>query len=164
MTLMARYSAWRLALYLVGSVALAAGGALMLDHSRAGSTNFVLGLAASLFFAWAAVVLCLRLFDKREILVLDHRGLFDRRVVDKTIPWNAVSGVRERRIYKQVYFTISLARPVREFSGSRYKRFLLAINRPFGGDLYVSARGLSVDTKRLRETLNTFIQGSAVKV
>lgn len=159
MALTARYSVRTLVRYLIGSFAFVAVGVW---RTLPSDSEISLRLGPSiLFFGLTAVVFCLKLFDKRESLVVDHHGLFDRRVVDKPIPWSAVSGVKESRVRTRVFFNISLSRPVSEFVVSRRKGILIALNQRLGGGVYISANALTVDTEQIRKALKAFMPGGA---
>ena len=153
--LVARNSMGKLALLTVGAVAMSAAAGFVLTLPDISDRVQLAGYVGVPFFALCALIGARRMFDKGVVLRIDDQGVFDRRVADRVIPWNAIADVSELEIRRQVSFGLVLDAPLDQFVDSKVKRMMAGVNKAFGGDLYLTASGLDVSTDQLRTALRS---------
>lgn len=120
-----------------------AGGAVICMATAPYSLGWWAGFFGASFFALGGVIFVRRLIDSRDALTISVRGVLDTRVADRIIPWSAIRSASERNVKGVPYLLLQLSRPSADFIDSRFKRFVVAMNRLFGfGDIYIALNGL----------------------
>lgn len=158
MRLTALYSPSKIALNLALMVIMVAVFAMAMIPGKA-SSSLVVGLLGTCAFGLWAVLIVAKLFDSREILVIDSYGIFDRRFMDKPIPWSAITGFRESGGSRTTkFFLIDLSEPIDSFIDSKFKRLMNAINRPFRRGAWTCDHSLTVNTSQIREVLSFYLR------
>ena len=152
MTLSVKYDRKKVALLLVLSIVFTGvsyGLALTSDP-------FVFGVAqvAFIFFIVLTLLNMIRLMDEREVLRIDETGLFDRRLVDETIPWDVLTSMKEVRLIGLRFYAVAGTEPVSTYITSRPKRWMARVNGLLGFyPIGISATGLATDHARIGEAL-----------
>ncbi|HEV2817065.1 MAG TPA: STM3941 family protein [Allosphingosinicella sp.] len=139
----ARDSAWRLALLLLGAVAFVALGlwigGLFGPSPKPGMEW--LGWLAAFFFALAPFRLVPRLLDRSDQMIVDRNGIFWRQWSEATIPWSAIRFFSQRSIRGQHFVCLHLKDPAM-FPRSGSGAWLAALNRRLDfGDVALTVIG-----------------------
>jgi hypothetical protein len=126
-TLTAKYDPKWLSVYSLVGLALAVVGIVGPSlHERIWSWVFLIG------GAYVALDNALRVCDRRIVLVIDDDGLFDRRIVDRKIPWKEIQSTatsRYRGSSRRV-LVLKVVHPER-FISNPYKHFLRYLQPPY---------------------------------
>ncbi len=156
MEISSRYDPKKLLLLLAAAWVLTAAGVWMLlcvpDLSLKAT---VAGWVGVVFFGgFGNAALLPRFFQHGEVLHIDSHGIYDRRITDRPIPWSAIADITEMSIRRTTFFTVRLSQPLKGFVDSGLKRRCQSLNGLFGFQaVNLSASGLDISTKRLREAL-----------
>ena len=93
-------------------------------------------------FACCALILAGRLFDSRDQIVVDHRGILWRRRSDDPIPWQAISGI-EVKSTQSIPFLCLWLRDPEAYRASGPAGWSDRLNRLMGfGDVSLTTIGL----------------------
>ncbi|MXO51823.1 hypothetical protein GRI42_10970 [Erythrobacter gaetbuli] len=102
-----------------------------------GFTTAILGGPGGLFFGWIAAVCCLRLFDRREQVVIDGKGIFIRSHGSKRIGLRSIDRMKTDMGRLSLY----LFKPSKYPIECAHRRFLYRVNgamaREFYGDAWI---------------------------
>jgi hypothetical protein len=143
-----------LLLLLAGSAVFVVGGLWMaglFGPSKPGDAW--IGWVCVLFFGLATVVIGGRLFDRRDQIVIDERGISWARWSEQTIPWSEVRNVREAQVRRNRFLCIDLAHP-EWFPSSTFVGRLAGANRRLGfGDITISAMGTDKSFGQLKQAV-----------
>jgi hypothetical protein len=155
MVLAVRHSRWQLS----AVVALSGGLAYLCVLGVDASDNWFSRIFSAVLiplFAYPGLLAVRRFFDTADILRIDATGLYDKRVVDRVVPWHAVAFVRETKIGYQRFFFVMLDEPVEHFVDSPFRRWWL---RWFSwrGKFSISAAQLRVATWQIRGALAVYL-------
>ena len=94
-------------------------------------------------FAHCTLLLVYRLFDRRDQIVVDHRGIVWRRRSDEPIPWQAISKIEVRSAAFSSFLCLWLRHP-EAFGSQRLAGWLGRLNRTMRyGDIPVTSTGLN---------------------
>jgi hypothetical protein len=152
--LTAHYSKPKLLLFELGALAFVAAGLLLLTRPDPPLRYVLGGSAATMFFGVCATIIARRLFETRPVLVIDREGIFDRRAIDRVLPWHSITTISEARIRHQRFYFVQPSHPLREFISQPLKRWLIGLNRPWAGrGFFVSASGLNVSHEQIGEAI-----------
>lgn len=111
---------------------------------------------------FAALALIVRLFDRREQIVVDRNGILWRAWSDDIIPWRAIAGVRVEKHYSYaglVYFRhlcLDLHDPAFPPRTNWRGRFFGRGSNPGFGDITISTNGLDRDIDELAAAVERF--------
>ncbi len=153
----AHYSKPKLLLAIVGALAFVAICTLIFTRRHPSFVDIAGGTAGLVFFGLCAVMVAVRHFDRRVVLVIDQHGLFDRRAKDRQLPWSAIAHIAPTRVGWQRFYLVLSAVPLRQFTASRHKRALQALNRPWTRNgFFVGANGLDVSFEEIGEAIRRF--------
>jgi hypothetical protein len=153
----AHYSGRKLLLAGLGALAFAAVSVLVLTRRAPSFLDIAGGTAALLFFGLCAVIVAVRLFDRRAVLVIDEHGIFDRRAKDRSLAWALIAHIAATRIGRQRLYLIQPSVPLMQFTDRRYKRALQVLNRPWTGrGFFVGASGLDVSFEQIADAIHHF--------
>jgi hypothetical protein len=159
----AKYKRTKLALYALGCAAFVALGLFLVTEvaqDASYSRHYAalpVGLASLAFFGIGLMVIVARFIDRRDILVIDDRGIRDLRLGINTIPWKDIQSITEYTVKRQTFFAIQVDEPTRYVENSG-KRFMLKANRIAGfSPLNVSAHGLGISPDELRRSLSGWL-------
>ena len=72
---------------LAGCIAFVIGSFLMIEH---GSDTLVIGLLSLVFFGFALVKIVQRFGEKGPQVIIDDRGVYDKRSIGFVIPWSQI--------------------------------------------------------------------------
>jgi len=159
--LVAHYSRPKLLLAGVGALAFLAISVLLLMRRHPSFLDIAAGTAGLLFFGLCAVIIGVRLFDRRAAVVIDRHGIFDRRAKDRQLPWTSIAHIAPIRIGRQRFYLVVSSVPLRQFTDSRYKRMLTSLNRPWTRNgFFVGASGLDTSFEQLGEAIHRFRPGT----
>lgn len=151
----ARPSPLKLLLILAGAIALFSAGAALAGFfgplEKPGFEWF--GWFAMALFGACAAVLLLRLFDRRDQIVVDSQGISWAQWSDALIPWNAITEVFEGRTYGQRFVCLRLAHPERFPSTKLLGRFAAASKAMGYGDIALNAVGTDKSFESLRDAV-----------
>jgi hypothetical protein len=160
--LVAHYSRRKLLLAGLGALAFVAVSLLILTRPAPSFLDVAGGTAGLLFFGLCIVIVGVRLFDRRAVLVIDETGIFDRRAKDRPLPWSAIAHIRTTRIGHQRFYLVQPSVPLRQFADGRYKRAVLALNRPWTRNgFFVGANGLDVSFEQIGAAIHHFRRGGS---
>ncbi len=117
----ARYSPVRMTLMILGAILFVLLGAWLAGWfgdpptSRRWGPQAIhwAGWSSILVFGLAAIFGLTRLFQRRDLIVVDEHGLTWRNWSDEHIPWSAVARIQERDQMGQTMFCIHLHDPER---------------------------------------------------
>ncbi|MDJ0931987.1 STM3941 family protein [Breoghania sp.] len=155
MILSAKYDRKKLTLLLVAClVFLAVSFELSLQ-----SDPFIYSVAqvAFLFFLILTGLMAYRFTDNREILRIDENGVFDRRLVDQTIPWSAVDDIKEIRLIGPRFFAVISHEPVQSFITSGLKRRMAWLNGKLGFyAIGINTTGLTTNYTEVHEAFAAY--------
>jgi len=155
--LVAHYSKAKLLLAIAGALAFVAISVLIMMRRHASFIDIAGGAAGLIFFGLCAIIVAVRLFDGRAVLVIDETGIFDRRAKDRLLPWTSIAHIVPTRVGRQRFYLVLSAVPLQQFTESRHKRALQALNRPWAGNgFFVGASGLDVSFERIGEAIHRF--------
>ena len=157
----ARPSRGRLVLLLAGALLFVAGGLWMAGvFGEPPDRNRVwLGWACALFFGLCGLLGVARLRDTSDQIVIDGHGVTYRLWSDDHIPWAVIERISERRIQRQVMFSVYLADPA-DFPPTRLLARMGSAQRGMGlGDFALVATGTDKSADDLRDALDRFIPG-----
>ena len=153
----AHYSRRKLLFSGLGALAFVLLNILVLTQRAPSFVDIAGGAAGLAFFGLCAVIVGVRLFDRRAILVIDEVGILDRRAKDRPLPWTSVANIAATRIARQRFFLVQSSVPLSQFADSRYKKTLVALNRPWSGNsFFLGASGLDVSFEEIGEALRRF--------
>ena len=151
------YSRRKLLLAGFGALAFMAVSILILIRRGPSFIDIAGGTAGLLFFGVCAIVVGIRLFDRRAVLVIDENGIFDRRANDRPLPWISIAHIAAVRFGRQRFYLIEPSVPLRQFTDRRYKRALLSLNRPWAGHgFFVGPNGLNVSLDQIGDAIHRF--------
>lgn len=137
--LVARYSVVKLLGWIAASGAMAAMSFACASGSFGIGGIFALALGGigTLFFGGIAVVLALRLFDRREQVIIDERGVFVRAHGDKRIGLRSIKRMHADRGRLSLYLFKPSKYPITRW----HRRLIYRINgsaaRDFFGDVWI---------------------------
>ena len=151
--MIARYSRGKILATLIGAIVFVGLGAWLFVSPEFGDKAKLAGMASVLFFGLVAVVAARALFDKRPVLTIDETQVFDRRSMDRPIPWTEVAGIAETSINGKAFYYLDIGDPVDRFTTGRYKRWLLNANQGFGRGVTVSPHSLNASPATVRDAL-----------
>ncbi len=110
-----------------------------------------------LFFVGMTVFVLARFMEKREILHIDENGVFDRRIVDKTIPWSEIDRLREIGKGKMRFISVTATRPTTDYITSGFKRKMMKVNEFVGFHaIGINANSIDVTFDRMVEAFAAF--------
>jgi hypothetical protein len=143
----------------VGTSLAVVGGALIGLQFRAavGWVTLVVAGAAALFGAW-------QFYDGRPRVVIDDRGVLDRRFAIGLIPWTDIEGVRLKRMHGRAQLCLDLRDAAKYTSRlpSSLQR-MVHLNRELGlTDLSVDLTGLTSDPVDLEARLRNELDARRV--
>lgn len=139
----ATYDKRKYAILLAGAVVFVGVGFALLQ--KPGLSQKFAVAACTGFFALGALAFLARLFHYGVVLTIDRSGVFDRRVTDCPVPWEAIAHIRRSSILNHPFYVLSLSRPVTDFTTSPLKRLLLSLNSIYtDGGLYLMPSDLDV--------------------
>lgn len=154
--LSARYSRSKLLMYTALSIGFVLIGLWILrDPDPSGKALFSAWVGI-VFFGPVAFVLARRLSHEGEVLRVDRYGVFDRRAMDRPVPWGSIRGITERRVRHNVIFNLHLTRPLEDFIDSRARRAFMSLNGLLGwgrDTIAINANALTVSTDQLRAAI-----------
>lgn len=155
MTLSARYDHKKLGIMLVLSLLLlAASYELALNPAP---LIYSVAQVAVIIFAFLTGLVVVRFFDPNEVLRVDENGVYDRRLVDRTIPWNVISDIKEIRFFGLRFFAVVTRVPAETFMTSRLKRRMAWMNEKTGfHPLGINTIGLTVSARDLDQALASY--------
>jgi hypothetical protein len=155
--LVAHYSKAKLLLAIAAALAFVAISVLILTRPHPSFVDIAGGAAGLIFFGFCAIIVAVRLFDRRAVLVIDQHGLLDRRAKDRQLPWTSIAHIVPTRVGWQRFYLVLSAVPLRQFTDSRHKRALQALNRPWARNgFFVGANGLNVSFGQIGEAIHRF--------
>lgn len=137
----ARYSVPKL----LGWTALAGGmaaGSLFMAVRGSGLFALFVGGAGMLFFGSIAAILAIRLFDRREQVVIDSDGLYVRSHGEKRIALRSIKTMRSDAVSQDMKkLSIYLFKPDKYPIETSHRQFIWRINgsgaREFFGDVWI---------------------------
>jgi hypothetical protein len=157
MELRAKNARGKLFLFALGSVAFVTAGVYALAGQTLYSMYWWAGVVCLGLFGPCSLVFLLRALDARDALVINARGVFDRRVADRVIPWSAIRSASIRSIRGNPYLLLALSRPVGDFVDHVLKRMVLGVNAAFGfGDIYIHLSMLDVSGEEIEEVFRHY--------
>jgi hypothetical protein len=155
--LVAHYSKAKLLLAIAGALAFAAISLLVLTRRHASFLDIAGGAAGLIFFGLCAIIVAVRLFDRRVVLLIDQHGIFDRRAKDRQLPWTSIAHISATKIGRQRFYLVLPSVPLTQFTDRRYKRALQALTRPWARNgFFVGANGLDVSFGQIGEAIHRF--------
>jgi hypothetical protein len=154
----ARYTPLRVALLLLGAIVFVVGGlwiaGLFGAPPRPGRE--FLGWLAAAFFGLCAIVTAPRLFDRRDQIVVDRRGIYWRHWSETTIPWSALRGFDERSVRSQRFICLHLHDPTR-YPAAGLRGWVAGANKGMGfGDIAMTAAGTDRSFDELLSAIEQF--------
>jgi len=148
----ARYAVSRLVLLLLGGVALIAVSGLLV--ARGTGFQPLLGGLGAAFFGLCTIAVFTRLFDRRDILVIDGRGFLDRRLCSNVIPWNDVVSLREWSFRGQSMLLLKLRVRPKASSQTFFQRLIMGANRGFTrSDFHIPGDDLAGGYKAVKDAV-----------
>ncbi len=150
----AHYSRRKLAVGLAGGAIYAGLSIFLMMRADLGVAVFgALLFAFSLWPIW----LCPRAMRVRDVIVrIGPEGIFDRRVLDRTVPWHAVANVEELRSVLVSIFLFTLNEPLEHFAASRRRRWRMKmVTVRYGGHVFIASGDLDASTAQIRDALRT---------
>ncbi|WP_321502740.1 STM3941 family protein [Breoghania sp.] len=110
-----------------------------------------------LFFVGLTVFVLARFLEKREILHIDENGVFDRRIVDTTIPWSEVERLREVGKGKMRFISVTTTRATTDYITSGLKRKMMKLNEFIGFHaIGINANSIDVSFDEMRAAFAAF--------
>lgn len=153
----ARFSRWKLALALLGSAGFVAVSIWMIGSPEFPGmivkTFSALGIA---FFGAVALYAVWSLFDRRPVLIINKDSVFDRRSMDRAIPWSEVLAVSSLTIRKREFFYIDIGQPADRYTDHPLKVWLLNLNQGFAPGVVISPYFLDSKPEVVRNAVERF--------
>lgn len=154
--MIARYSLAKLLLTLLGAAGFVVACAWMLLSPVFGDIIKFMAVVGALFFGAVAVYALVALFDRRPVLSIDEGGVFDRRSMDRKIPWSEVEGISRVLVRGKAFYYLDIGQPADRFTSHGLKRWLVNLNQGFADGLVVSPHSLDVKAKAVETALETY--------
>ncbi len=157
------YSKRRLALLLLGALALTAGGTAMAFHlfpdMQVDAFYTAVGYFGMIFFGFALLKIVWLLITARgPVLFIDRNGIRDLRVSPNAIPWDAVEQIGISEVRKQQFVTLQVTPALeKRLVASTGSKLMRAANHAIGVDgIVLNPSGLQVDPPDLFEVCNAY--------
>ncbi|WP_319773075.1 STM3941 family protein [Breoghania sp.] len=110
-----------------------------------------------LFFLGLTIFVLARFVERREILRIDENGVFDRRIIDKTIPWSEVERLRAIGKGKMRFISVTATRPTTEYITSGFKRKMMKVNEFIGFHaIGINANSINVSFDQMQTAFAAF--------
>jgi hypothetical protein len=97
------------------------------------------------------------IFDRDPVLSIDETGVFDRRWVDRAIPWSAIASSAVARIGFQSSIWLVLSAPLSDYTTGGPKRMLAKLGA-FSRMLAVSCTELSIGVETIQASIDHYLQ------
>ncbi|MBK5957741.1 hypothetical protein CCR97_05890 [Rhodoplanes elegans] len=97
-----------------------------------------------------------RIFDNAAVLSVDDSGLYDRRWLDRPIPWDKITWSGVSRIGVQSSIWLKLAVPVSDFTAGGSKRMLASLGA-FTGVLVLNCTDLDVRAEEIQASIEGYL-------
>lgn len=102
------------------------------------------------------ILYVLRLFDREPVLVIDETGIFDRRWVDRAIPWTGVAWSSVARIGGQSSIWLKLSTPLSDYTTGGSKGLFARLGA-FTGMLTLSCTELNVSADAIQTAIDQYL-------
>ncbi len=158
--MVARYAVAKLMVTAIGAALFVAlcGWLLAGDLPASDVVRFA-AMVGVVFFAAVGAVAARSLFDRRAVVTIDETGVFDRRSMDRKVPWSEIEGVEAISVRGKPFYYLNVGDPVDRFTTSGLKRWLLNANHGFASGVAVSPHSLDVAPQAIREALVRYAPG-----
>ena len=151
--MIARYAIFKLALTAVGAALFVAVSGWMLGSPDFGDIIKFIAVIAILVFGGAGLYALVAIFDRRPVLTIDDTGVFDRRSMDRKVPWSEVHGISAITVRGKPFYYLDVGEPLNRFTDNGLKRWFLGLNQGFSKGITVSPHSLDVAPGAIREAL-----------
>ena len=116
-----------------------------------------LGWLCAVLFGGGSLVLIRRLFDRRDQIVIDRRGVLWRGWSDTVIPWSAIAGTEPRPVRLLPFLCLHLHDPAHYPSSRWFGRMMAGWSRRNGfGDVSITTQATDRSFGELLDAVDRF--------
>lgn len=163
MRLEARYRKGKLIIGVIGASLFVMCGMVLLFSSPVFSQWSFGGLALIGGFGGYLFVMAPRLVDSKPVIVIDEKGMLDRRLLDRPVPWKAVASYAESRA-KELPIVIFTLYQGGAYTDSIAKKAAIAANKALGyGDMMLTSNGVTTSHEDILAAVRHHLEARRVR-